>query len=245
MFVAQILARGPRARRSLRLPSALRPDPREGVRLRAAPPYASVVPPLATPRLCRWHANVALSALLVGAFALAAQSALSDPQASPLEMADLCAYLAVTAVLVVNVWRRPDALSEDTSPTAWIVSLSSYAYYLFFDAGDAPAWIVPLHLVADTSLIYLGTSFSVLPARRDVKSGWLYRFVRHPAYAAYMLADVTFCIAVPSVRNVAVALCGGALLVVRAHLEERVLGEDPTYREYQRATRYRFFPGAY
>jgi len=210
--------------------------------------YDGIMPPVTQPRPHRWRANAALSVLLVAAFALAA-TALLDPlgvaPVTPLELVDLGMYAVVTAVLVVNVWRRPAPLSEDTSAAAWIVSLASYAYYLLFEPGDAPAWIVPLHLLADTSLVYLGTSFSVLPARRDVKVGWLYRCVRHPAYAAYVLADAAFCIAVPSLRNVVVAVCGGALLVVRARLEEHVLSEDPAYARYQRATRYRFFPGVY
>ena len=85
----------------------------------------------------------------------------------------------------------------------------------------------------------------MLPARRKIKSGWLYRWVRHPAYASYLLTDLAYFVAQPSPRNFVVTLAGAALLVTRAALEERVLVFDPEYRAYQQRTRWRFFPYVY
>lgn len=198
-----------------------------------------------------WLIKAALSAfLLLGvlpallpALSGAARAELSPPLSA--NVLDLALYVCVTVWLIVNVWRRPPALTEDRRIATWMLCLASYSYFLAFEPGQAFVWIVGLHLLGDSSLLYLGRSFAVLPARRQIKSGWLYRWVRHPAYASYMLTDLAYCIALPTPRNFLVTLVGAGLLVTRARLEEHVLVFDPAYRAYQLRTRWRFFPGLY
>jgi protein-S-isoprenylcysteine O-methyltransferase Ste14 len=190
--------------------------------------------------------KLCLTATLVGGLAFAGWSRASGlDELDGLVAFDLASYVLVTLLIVVNVWRRGPAQAEDTRFGTWCICLASYVYYLAFEPGDGFAWVVVLHLLGDSSLVYLGKSFALLPARRSIKVGWLYRWVRHPAYSSYLLADVSYCVAVPSLWNVVVALVGCALLVVRAQLEERVLSSDPEYRRYQLRTPSRFIPWIY
>ena len=99
-----------------------------------------------------------------------------------------------------------------------------------------------MNLLADTSLIALGQSFSLLPARREVRVGWMYRIVRHPAYSAYMIVDAVYVTLLPTPQNIAVLIGGAILFWWRAILEERLLMHDPTYRDYVKQTRWRFVP---
>jgi protein-S-isoprenylcysteine O-methyltransferase Ste14 len=196
-------------------------------------------------------AKLGLSFLMLAGVAYAGYSQLAfDPRAPDYSQGgwiwfDLVVYAAVTALVLVNVWRRPAANSEDNRLSTWIVCLACYAYPLAYEPGETFTWVIVFHVLGDSSLIYLGRSFAVMPARRAIKTGWLYRVVRHPTYATYLLADVSYCVAVLSVQNLAVAGLGVALLVTRARLEERVLADDVAYQEYRQRTRYRFFPGLY
>lgn len=91
------------------------------------------------------------------------------------------------------------------------------------------------------SLATLGRSFAVLPAQRPIVSRGPYRLLRHPAYAC----ELTMLIAALSAGG-AIAWAVGALAalfqVVRVLVEERLLAEDPAYRDYTRVVRYRLLP---
>ena len=82
-----------------------------------------------------------------------------------------------------------------------------------------------------------------MAAHRGIKTCGLYRSIRHPIYAAYLLAFGGFVVAHPSVFNSMVLLVWAIIQIARIDAEERVLGEDPTYCAYQRAVRYRLVPG--
>ena len=121
--------------------------------------------------------------------------------------------------------------------------------FLAFESSTATQdayWIlIGLNLLADTALIALGRSFSLLPARRAIRQSGPYRIVRHPAYSAYLIIDLVYIAQLPTVRNLAVFAAGVGLFVCRALLEERLLSNDPVYREYRKRTRWRFLPLVY
>jgi protein-S-isoprenylcysteine O-methyltransferase Ste14 len=89
----------------------------------------------------------------------------------------------------------------------------------------------------------LGRSFGIVAAHRGIQTGGLYRAVRHPIYAAYLLAFGGFVLAHPSLCNSMVLLVWAGIQIARIQSEERLLGEDPVYCAYQRAVRYRLVPG--
>lgn len=71
-----------------------------------------------------------------------------------------------------------------------------------------------------------------------------YRYLRHPAYAGWMLAGLFMPVALNSLPAAIPAGLGVALFAVRAALEDRALqAELPGYREYAARVRSRLIPG--
>lgn len=97
-----------------------------------------------------------------------------------------------------------------------------------------------LSIVAKLSL---RRSFGLVAANRGVKSGGLYRLVRHPMYMAYMINHVGFLLLYLSPWNVAVHAMTWILLWMRTTEEEKVLRKDPAYQEYASKVRARLVPG--
>ncbi len=162
------------------------------------------------------------------------------------ETYDIVWWVLVTLILLVNVLRRGPAFEVDTRWFVWLVCMASSLHFLAFEGDDARWWadilLVGIFLVGDLSLIYLGRSFSILPARRTIRRGFAYRLVRHPAYATYICADVVFVVLVPTPRNFVVLCVSVALWMFRAVLEEALLRKDPVYREYASETPWRLVP---
>ena len=80
---------------------------------------------------------------------------------------------------------------------------------------------------------------------RGVKTRGLYGIVRHPMYAAHMIAYLGYTLSYPSSRNILVAAAVVVALNMRAVFEERLLERDPLYRTYLRGTHWRFLPYVY
>lgn len=91
----------------------------------------------------------------------------------------------------------------------------------------------------------LGRSFGLMPANRGVVRGGIYRLVRHPIYAGYIITHVGFVIANPTAWNLSMLFTADLALLVRAIQEERTLALDPLYVEYQQKVRWRVLPGVF
>ena len=78
----------------------------------------------------------------------------------------------------------------------------------------------------------LGRSFGLAPANRGIVESGPYLFVRHPIYTGYLMMHLAFLAAHPRPLNIVIVAIGDSALVIRALLEERVLGRDARYRSY-------------
>jgi protein-S-isoprenylcysteine O-methyltransferase Ste14 len=85
-------------------------------------------------------------------------------------------------------------------------------------------------------------SFGVIAANRGVKIHGPYRLVRHPMYAGYMLTHLAFLLSGPNLWNACVYALAFGFQVVRILAEERMLNQDPAYREMSVRVRYRLAP---
>ena len=99
-----------------------------------------------------------------------------------------------------------------------------------------------IHLAAKLTL---RRSFGVVAANRGVTAAGPYTIIRHPMYAGYVIVHIGFLLAGPSLYNVILIAMCWSLFVLRIRAEERVLGEDPSYREMMQRTPYRLVPGVY
>jgi protein-S-isoprenylcysteine O-methyltransferase Ste14 len=91
----------------------------------------------------------------------------------------------------------------------------------------------------------LGRSFGIAPANRGIVARGPYNVVRHPIYAGYLVTHIAFLVANPGPWNVAVVVIGDSALVVRALIEERVLGGDAAYQTYCRRVGWHLVPGVF
>ncbi len=149
--------------------------------------------------------------------------------------------------------RRASKAAGWDSPAALLGYAGTLVPLLVRPAALAPStwlWIgVSVQAIGNVlaliSILQLGRSFGIVAANRGIQTGGLYRYVRHPIYAAYLLAFGGFVLAHPSVVNSGVLLVWATIQIARIHAEERVLGEDLTYCAYRRAVRYRLVPGVW
>jgi protein-S-isoprenylcysteine O-methyltransferase Ste14 len=189
--------------------------------------------------------NVALGAL----FAIFALSAYTNwQQTGHLQML----LIAAQELLIIGlaVTRRR---TRDSSRSWWdaTVALVGTAVPLLQRAGgfttpSLEVFGLTMQLVGAALAIIatfsLGRSFGVIAANRGVKTGGLYRLVRHPLYGSYLFSYLGFLLGNLSLLNLTVIGFSFLCQYLRARSEEQVLLRDPIYQDYARMVRYRFIP---
>ena len=157
------------------------------------------------------------------------------------------------ALLVVLFLTRRRSLATSARPLDWALGMVGTFVPLFMRTTEElgtlgwlgePVQIVGL-VLSVIAVLSLGRSVGVVAADRGVKTNGLYRLVRHPLYAAYLVSYLGYVASYPSVRNVVITVVTFAAMNARALIEERFLARDGAYLEYLRHTRWRFVPGVY
>ena len=150
---------------------------------------------------------------------------------------------------------RPQPKLRDYSLASSMAVVVAYAYpyaqviYLRWSPGHV-AWpaagLVLVTLAAGLSLVTLltlGRLFGVRPALRGLATSGPYKFVRHPMYLSYFLADIGYNLQEWNFVTLLLVLVGWASLVYRIHAEERVISQHAEWPAYVVLVRYRLFPG--
>jgi protein-S-isoprenylcysteine O-methyltransferase Ste14 len=133
------------------------------------------------------------------------------------------AGLAGTVMLLV-VGALPEGVALYLPPP-WVGGLSTTVSVIAFS-------------LAVYGLLYLRRSLSIIPEVRRLVTGGPYRLVRHPLYAAEILAAIAFVIVNPGALPVAILAPFIATQLLRSRFEERLLTEAyPEYVDYARHTR--------
>jgi protein-S-isoprenylcysteine O-methyltransferase Ste14 len=158
-----------------------------------------------------------------------------------------------TAVMLFTLIRRPTAtislrlgdwLLATTATIAPLLiipnadpfpQLAGIGLFLLFIGNCWQAW----------AKLILRRSFGITPANRGVKITGAYRFMRHPMYAGYLLVHIGVLTVMFSPYNLAIYAIGWTAQILRLLAEERLLGEDPAYREYMGKVRWRLIPGIF
>ena len=97
-------------------------------------------------------------------------------------------------------------------------------------------------LVQLGALAGLNRSIGLLPAHRGIKSEGLYRLVRHPLYAAYVLTFAGYLVSNQSIYNSVVLIVATTFMVMRIYYEEELLRQYSSYVTYAKNTRWRLIP---
>lgn len=155
----------------------------------------------------------------------------------------------ITAWLFVTR-RAPERTSH--APWDWLTALGGTFLPLLLRPAPVASDVVAGEaiqaagtLLTVLAFLSLSGSLGVVPAHRGVRTGGLYRWVRHPLYLSYALSHLGYVISNFTSRNVLLALASLGLQVLRIGNEERFLSEYPEYREYQAHTRWRILPYLY
>jgi protein-S-isoprenylcysteine O-methyltransferase Ste14 len=164
-------------------------------------------------------------------------------------------YVLQHVVVLGIALTRPNPTARDysiASSTAVIVAYA-YPYAQVICLRGSPGYVAwpggGLALVtfaAGFSLVTLLTLrrlFGVRPALRGLATSGPYRFVRHPMYLSYVLADIGYNLQEWNFVTLLLVLVGWASLVYRIHAEERVLSQHAEWPAYVVLVRYRLFPG--
>lgn len=190
------------------------------------------------------------TALVLGVFAyVTIRQWLADPSRITLLLLVIANCLTVGLSLFVRVPKK-----RDWNPITVLCSLGASYYFLGIQLAPGQH-LVPeivgacLQLVGISWQIYakltLRFSFGILPANRGIVSHGAYRFVRHPIYLGYLIADIGFLLTNFGLQNLLVYTGLYALQAGRIHREEALLSDDPEYRQYREKVRFRAVPGIY
>ena len=89
------------------------------------------------------------------------------------------------------------------------------------------------------ALISLGRSFAIAPADRGLRTTGLYRWVRHPLYAAEIFFYIGYLVVNPSWRNLVAVVVSTGIQIARITREEKILAG---YTRYALRVRWRLVP---
>ena len=161
-------------------------------------------------------------------------------------------------ILVVNAWfalrRRVPVPPGARRVTRWqigwvLVAMAGPVLFTVAPGPGGPTSLPALLLQFAATIMFgasvysLDSSFAVFPERRAIVTSGIYRWLRHPMYASYLLLDLGFWLANPQPWFGLVWVVEVLLLEARTRWEEQVLSEDVVYVEYQQRVKWRLIPG--
>lgn len=190
---------------------------------------------------------------LAGLYGFFAAAHLSAAQRSG-QWATTTPIVAQEALLVTLFLVRRRSVATSPRAVDWALGIAGTFLPMLLrptDHAGALYWMgTPLQILglclAVAGLIFLGRSIAVVAANRGIKTMGVYRIVRHPMYAAYMLSYLGYVISYLTVANSLIVMTTMLLLNARAIVEERFLAQqDARYAAYLRQVRSRFLPHVY
>jgi protein-S-isoprenylcysteine O-methyltransferase Ste14 len=163
------------------------------------------------------------------------------------------AIVALETMVVAMFLLRREASVSNLSPVALAATALGTCSTLFMapiERSNVPSVVTIAIQVLGLAMAMVAVgslrrSFGLAPANRGVQISGMYRFVRHPLYAAYLVTFVGYVLAYPAPRNFFLLACSIAGQLLRMELEERLLLRDQRYVDYAARTRFRIVPGVY
>ena len=140
----------------------------------------------------------------------------------------------------------PETVSVD--PIDWLFAVSGTFLPLLFVPAEWGAVPVAKHFIVlgifmqFLGLVSLNRSLAFVAAKRELKLGGMYRFMRHPLYASYFVMFTGYVLANTTLMNLAIYFLTLGLLSARMLREEKHLAQDPAYCAYMQAVPFRILP---
>ena len=158
-------------------------------------------------------------------------------------------FLCISETLTVGfllIRTYPKSVSK--IPLDWVVAIvGTFSTLLFLPTAwgvvpSAKYAIAVGTLLQVFGMISLNRSFAIVAAKREIKTKGMYRFVRHPLYASYLLTYSGYVLANTDFENVMIYLFAMGCMVLRIFREENHLSVDEAYAAYMQRVRYRIIP---
>ena len=168
--------------------------------------------------------------------------------------APLVMVAETSVVIFVLLRRQAQAISMRLGD--WLLAITAtYAPLLIQPANmpDLLRVLIPAaiglvmlgNVIQIAAKLFLRRSFGIAPANRGIKTDGMYKFVRHPMYAGYALVHLGILALMPTLLNLTIYAIGWWAQILRLLAEERLLSEDPAYRDFMTKTRWRLIPGVF
>lgn len=152
-----------------------------------------------------------------------------------------------TDVVFYLIRKPPKELSF--SPYDWTVGLmGTFMIALFRPEANGTDNLIAQGLqflgmaMQVAAMLSLNTSIGITAANRGVKTGGMYRFVRHPLYLSYIIAYGGYLLSHFTPLNAFVYSAAVLLWVLRLIAEERLLLRDPQYAAFTGRVCWRLIP---
>jgi protein-S-isoprenylcysteine O-methyltransferase Ste14 len=170
---------------------------------------------------------------------------------SAYESMSILLFISYESLIVLLALARRMPKDVSFRSMDWIAAgIGTYLPLMFRSPGASPyAGGVFLYMqfvgicFSFAAMFSLNRCFGIVPSNRGVKTGGLYRLVRHPVYTGYFISLSCYVFQNNSWRNYTLLLITLVAQVVRIHMEERVLMKDPAYQDFAKKTKWRLFPG--
>lgn len=162
--------------------------------------------------------------------------------------ASLLVFGIAETLIAVFFLLRTQLKTYTSSPHEWAIAmLGTFLPLLLRPTTDAPVPVSELGLMLGSTMqiagvLSLNRSLAIVPALRELKTGGMYRLVRHPIYFSYLISFSFYLAANSSIRNLLIVIASLGLLLARVYFEERLLGQTAEYRAYQSRVRWRLIP---
>ncbi|KAB0326394.1 hypothetical protein LSO07_23250 [Janthinobacterium sp. PLB04] len=156
-----------------------------------------------------------------------------------------CAAETLAALFFI-VRTAPVSVSTDAGD--WLLAIGATFAPFLLSPADMAIWPSARYLLAVGSLLQiagllsLNRSFGLVAAQREIKTGGVYRVIRHPLYASYLISLSGYLLANTSPVNTVIYVATMSMMVMRLLREERFLSTDVRYRVYMRQVKYRLLP---
>ncbi len=185
--------------------------------------------------------------LLIAFFALLAISLFQDLLLN-FRVSSFLLLLQELILMAILFIRRP-SISTSARPHEWALAFAATFLPLILRAHGTGEYMIGTAfsiagtLVGILGLFALNRSIGVVPANRGIQTGGMYKWVRHPLYASYIIAFGGFLINNFSTQNALILAAWFVFQALRLLAEERHLAQDPDYRQFMQSTRWRLIPG--
>ena len=158
-------------------------------------------------------------------------------------------YLMFEATTILFLLMRKMPQQVSGSFEDWLYAVSGTLSSLLFRPLENPHEsnvLVVLQLVgmcvSYAGLLSLNKSLGIVPANRGIKQGGIYKFVRHPLYAGYIITYLAFCLQNQSFYNALILVIFVGLTISRIKREERFLLPCAGYAAYTQKVKWRILP---